>query len=117
MVDTRRMLTGSRRRVTSAILTHCEESSWYRQLTGQQREALRSKVLDAVGVYHDNVLDVIRALEGDPNPDGVTNERALELLESIWFHVQPVPRGETQPPGPQAGVNQQQPFLAPASGG
>jgi hypothetical protein len=72
-------LAGEQRaRLVGSVLGHAEREV-YPQLTPQQRKAFRDKVLACVGVYHDFVLDCLRAA----NKGSVVNEEAMRLLGDI----------------------------------
>lgn len=80
-MDPKRYLAQPRKRLTGSILGHCEGAAWYDELTSDEREALRQKVLDSIATYHDAVLDVIKALDGES--EGVTNQAVWEFLQVI----------------------------------
>lgn len=72
-------LAGEQRsRLVGSILGHVERELWVK-LTAAERKAIREKVLASVGVYHDFVLDCLRAA----NKGSVVNEEALRLLGQI----------------------------------
>lgn len=68
-----------RRRLVGSLMDFVERQV-YVYLPEENRRALRDKVLASVGVYHDFMLDVLRATVTD---DVVTNEEAIVLLRSI----------------------------------
>jgi hypothetical protein len=80
VIDTREFLTNTRRRVTGGLLGYVQSQQWYRSLPRAQQMELRQKVLDSIGIYHDTVLDVIKALDG---AGGETNDAALELIREV----------------------------------
>ncbi len=72
-------LAGEQRsRLVASILGHAEREL-YATMTAGQRKVLREKVLASVGVYHDFVLDCLRAA----NKGSVVNEEAMRLLGQI----------------------------------
>lgn len=74
-----KLASEQRGRLVGSILGHAERAPWWAKLTNADRKAFRDKVLASVGVYHDFVLDCLRAAD-----DGsVVNEEALRLLQSI----------------------------------
>lgn len=82
MADVWRTFAGKQReRAVASILGHCERSPWWRELTPDQRRALRDKVLASVGVYHDVVLDLLRSIDDQSlgNPEVV---RILDLVHA-----------------------------------
>lgn len=83
MSDFAAKLAGEQRaRLVSSILSHAEREI-YPQLSAAQRKAFREKVLASVGVYHDFILDCLRA-----SSDGaVVNEEAMRLLQGIHSAV------------------------------
>lgn len=83
-MDPKRYLTEKRKRLTGSILGHCEGADWYPELTKDEQDALRQKVLDSVATYHDAVLDVIKALD---DTSGVTNQAVWELLQVLHQEV------------------------------
>jgi hypothetical protein len=71
-----------RGRLVGSILGHAEREI-YPKLNAAERKAFREKVLASVGVYHDFVLDCLRA-----SADGaVVNEEAMALLHGIHSAV------------------------------
>jgi hypothetical protein len=77
-MDERRLIVEQRRRLVAAVLGEAE-TTMRPHVPAAEWSAFRQKVLDAVGVYHDLVLDVLKVSRDDV----VRNERALELLEAI----------------------------------
>lgn len=75
-VPVQRYLKNRRDRALGTILGW-SETNIFASLTQAQREAFRSKVLEALNSYHDSVLDLVKA------EDGVRNDRAIELLEQL----------------------------------
>lgn len=78
-----RLATEQRGRLVGSLMGYLERDV-YPKLTAPERKALREKVLSSVGVYHDFVLDALRAA-GDG--DTVLNEQALRLLQQIHNEV------------------------------
>lgn len=75
-VPVRDFLKHRRDRALGSILGWSEDNI-FKDLSAQQREGLRRKVLEALNSYHDSVLDLVKA------EDGVRNERVVELLEAL----------------------------------
>lgn len=78
-----RLASEQRARLVSSILSHAEREV-YPKLAAHERKAFREKVLASVGVYHDFVLDCLRA---STDNGSVVNEEALALLHSIHSKV------------------------------
>lgn len=79
-VPVRDFLKRRRDRAVGSILGYAEREI-FKSLTQQQREQLRSVVLDALNGYHDSVLDLMKA------EDGVRNEHVVEVLERVDRHL------------------------------
>ena len=75
----RSLATEQRNRLVGTLLGYFEKEI-YTTLPQHKRKEIREKVLAATGVYHDFVLDCLRASTGI---DTVANEDALRLLQSI----------------------------------
>lgn len=75
----RNLAVEQRRRLVGSLMEHLERHV-YPSLAREQQQALRSKVMSSVGVYHDFILDVLKASISDGS---VVNESALELLAEI----------------------------------
>lgn len=69
-----------RQRLVATIMQYAEQKL-YPKLTATERNALREKVLQAVGAYHDNVLDLLRASVDDGTLK--VNEAALEAIAAM----------------------------------
>jgi hypothetical protein len=75
-----RELTGkARRRAVASILTYSEQQFGSR-LEPEEWERYREKVLNALGVYHDSIMDVVSTLGDGP---AVVNEAVLEALTRL----------------------------------
>ena len=84
-VPVRDFLKRRRDRAVGSILGYAEREI-FRDLSVEQREKLRSVVLDALNGYHDSVLDLVKA------EDGVRNDVVVEILERIEREVRrPIP--------------------------
>lgn len=68
-----------RNRLVGTLLGYLEKEI-YPALPQHKRKEIREKVLASTGVYHDFVLDCLRASTG---VGGVTNDEALRLLHAI----------------------------------
>lgn len=75
----RNLAIEQRKRLVGSLMEHLERNV-YPSLAPEQRTALRQKVLQSVGAYHDFILDVLKASVSDGS---VVNESALELLAEI----------------------------------
>lgn len=84
-VPVRDFLKRRRDRAVGSILGYAEREIFV-QLNTQQREKLRSVVLDALNGYHDSVLDLLKAEDGVQRNDVV-----IELLEKIDRKVDRTP--------------------------
>lgn len=72
----RNLLTEQRKRLAAALLVYLEQNV-YPKLSRPEQEALRSKVLAAVGAYHDTCLDIIKASVDDGST--AQNQLAIEV--------------------------------------
>lgn len=79
-VPVRDFLKRRRDRAVGSILGYAEREI-FRDLSTEQRDKLRSVVLDALNGYHDSVLDLVKA------EDGVRNDVVVEILERIEARV------------------------------
>lgn len=79
----RNLCVEQRRRLVGGILTHAEKAEWWPLLTTEQRAAFRQKVLDSAGVYHDVMLDMLKAVP----TDSLRNEQAYALLVDVHAAV------------------------------
>lgn len=78
-------LANRRNRCVGSILGNAERD-FFEKLTPQQRDAFRQLVRDAVGSYHDSVLDLVRAEDGV-----MRNEEVLAMLTRIERQVRTHP--------------------------
>lgn len=76
----RQLCIEQRRRLVGNLMDHAERHL-YPKLSPAEQRAYRDKVLQAVGSYHDVVLDMLKA--AGPQPDVLVNEEALRLLRTI----------------------------------
>ena len=75
----RRLVGEQRDRLIASVLTYSERHI-YRHLSAEEKKLFRRKVIEAVGSYHDLVLDVLKA----SIEDGMTtNDEALAMLREI----------------------------------
>jgi len=81
-MDPKRLLSQRRQRLAGSILGFCERAAWYPELDRREKEELRQKVLDSIAAFYDDVLDVVKALEGE-DATGVTNQKVWDLLHDI----------------------------------
>lgn len=77
-VPVRDFLKRRRDRAVGSILGYAEREL-FKDLTPAQREGLRRVVLDATNGYHDSVLDLVKAEDGN----AVRNDKVIELLERL----------------------------------
>lgn len=77
-VPIQEFLSNRRNRCVGSILGNAERAPWFRELSPTDRDAFRTVVRDAVGSYHDSVLDLVRAEDGV-----MRNEEVVALLERI----------------------------------
>jgi hypothetical protein len=75
----RNLATEQRKRLVGSLMEHIERQV-YPHLPREAQVALRQKVLQCVGAYHDFVLDCLKA---SVNDGSVTNDAALELLTKV----------------------------------
>jgi hypothetical protein len=84
----RALAVEQRKRLVAALLSHCEQSPWWAQLSRPQQIALRERVLGSVGAYHDFLLDVLKV-----NRDGqIQNEYAVNLIRQVHEGQQRIER-------------------------
>lgn len=75
----RQLAVAQRQRLVGSLMDHIEKQV-YPHIPKPVQQALRQKVLQSVGAYHDFILDVLKASVSD----GLTaNEEALVLLQQI----------------------------------
>lgn len=74
----RNLAVEQRKRLIARLLGNLERSVYDRLSPAEQQE-LRQEVLDAVGVYHDFILDVFKVSKEDV----IRNEAALELIQQV----------------------------------
>ncbi len=77
-LDVRQLLIERRKRTVGAIMQYAERELYPGMSTRQQSE-FRAKVLEAIGGYHDLMIDLSRSLTGD----AVVNEEALSILRRL----------------------------------
>lgn len=74
----RRLAQEQRKRLVASLMEYLEQNVYTHLTRGEQR-SLRAKVMDAVGSYHDFVLDILKV-----NRDGmVQNEESLRLIKQV----------------------------------
>jgi hypothetical protein len=73
-------VAGNQRQRLVGNLMGFAERELYPDLTPTQQRAFRDKVLQAVGQYHDAVLDLLKASVEDGS---AVNEHAIRLIEDI----------------------------------
>lgn len=103
-MNPRQFLAERRKRLVGAVLGYCEQADWYDELDRAEKEALRQKVLDCIAAFYDDVLDVMKALDGPET--GVTNQLVFDLLHEIADDLRsqrPLPVTSTEVAGAGAG--------------
>lgn len=80
-----RVAIEQRRRLVGSIMAYVEREL-YPGMLPDARTALRSKVLQSVGVYHDFVLDCLKAML-EPADGSVPNEAVIEALGDLATEV------------------------------
>jgi hypothetical protein len=75
----RALAVEQRKRLVGSLMDHLEKRV-YPHLPVDERNALRTKVMQSVGAYHDFILDVLKASVSDGM---VGNDAALEILQQI----------------------------------
>lgn len=79
----RQLAVEQRKRLVGSLMDHLEKRI-YPLIPQEERNALRTKVMQSVGSYHDFMLDVLKASVSD----GMTgNDEALNLLQQIHAAV------------------------------
>lgn len=82
----RAMLQEQRRRLVGSIMEYAE-TNVFPHLEDYEQRAFRKKVMQSVGIYHDTVLDMVKA---SVNDGFVLNEAALEAIERMHSDVRAV---------------------------
>lgn len=77
-LDVRQLLVERRKRAVGTIMAYAEREL-YPGMSPRQQGEFRAKVLEAVGSYHDMMIDLSRSLVGD----AVVNTEALALLARV----------------------------------
>lgn len=77
-----RLVVERRRRLVASILGHAERA-FYSQLTVEQREEFRAKVLASADDFADLMRDMLKVV----GEDVVVNTRAVDLIEAIHDNV------------------------------
>ena len=93
-VPVRDFLKNRRDRALGSILGYSERSAWWQKMGKEDREALRRVVIDALNGYHDSVLDLVKAEDGNV----ARNEEVILLLERIDSKVSPDRRAAVTAP-------------------
>ncbi len=75
----KQLAVAQRQRLVGSLMSHIEQQV-YPHLPKQAQQALRAKVMQSVGAYHDFILDCLKASVSDGS---VANDEALRLLEQI----------------------------------
>ena len=75
----RNLAVEQRKRLVGSLMDHIEKQV-YPHLPQDARVALRAKVLQSVGAYHDFILDCLKASVSD---GAVANTEALEILRQV----------------------------------
>jgi len=75
----RRLLTLQRRRLIGTFLGYAELKV-YPNLTQEQQDEFRTEFLDAVGAYHELMLDIVQANDEETV---IINPEAMALLRDI----------------------------------
>ena len=86
-VPIRDFLKARRDRALGSILGFAERELWP-SLTPQQRQAFRATTIDALNGYHDSVLDLVKAENGQV----VRNDEVLAVLQRLEGAVLGKPR-------------------------
>ena len=82
-----RFLGEQRNRMVGSIMGYLEREVWP-HLDDNERRALRAKVLQSAGVYHDACRDMLKASVRTDGETGVLiNQHALELIQELHEHV------------------------------
>lgn len=77
-----RLVVERRKRLVASILGHAERT-FYAQLTPEQREDFRAKVLTSADEFADLMRDMLKVV----GEDVVVNARAVELIEAIHHNT------------------------------
>jgi hypothetical protein len=80
-----KLITRRRQRLVASILGHAERA-FYDDLTVQQQQEFRAKVLQSVDEFADLMRDVLKVA----SEDVVLNDHALELLEALHTQQQEI---------------------------
>ena len=79
----RNMLVEQRKRTVGTLMQHIEKNV-YPRLPAEERNALRTKVLETIGGYHDLCLDMLKASVSDGS---IVNEEAVRLMTVLNTEV------------------------------
>ena len=85
----RNVLNEQRKRMLGSIMQYVEREV-YPKLSPREQKALREKVLNATGAYHDMCLDLLKASVSDGS---VVNEEAIRLMAELNTRLQRASRG------------------------
>lgn len=88
----RNVLNEQRRRLTGTLMQYLEQNV-YQHLTDPQRKELRSRVIGAIGQYHDTCLDMLKASVVDGT---LINEDAAAIMARLDSNVSALRRELTQ---------------------
>lgn len=81
-VPIRDFLKARRDRALGSILGYAERELWP-TLTPAQRQAFRAVTIDALNGYHDSILDLVKAEDGQV----VRNNEVLAVLQRLERHL------------------------------
>lgn len=79
----RNMLIEQRKRAVGGLMQYIEKNVYHR-LHPSERDDLRAKVLESIGVYHDLCLDMLKASVSDGS---VVNEEAIVAMAELHAEV------------------------------
>lgn len=79
----RNMMIEQRKRTVGGLMQYMEKNI-YPRLHPSERDALRTKVLETVGAYHDVCLDMLKA---SVNDGSIVNEQAVLAMAELHADV------------------------------
>lgn len=77
-ISTKDFLKARRDRALGSILGHMERTVWTK-LSADERYAIRGVVIDALNLYHDSILDLLKS----ETPETERNQEVLRLLNEL----------------------------------
>lgn len=80
-VEVREYLRTSKDRVTGTIMGYMERQPYWQTMSREQQLALRQCVLDALNVYHERMLDLMKS------DNATRNDEVIDMLRRLDSHM------------------------------